>query len=476
MKNKIRVRFAPSPTGIMHLGNVRAALMNYLFARQKNGTFVLRMEDTDTQRNVVEAEKKIIIHLKWLGLGYDEGPLAGGEYGPYFQTERTQLYAEKLTELAGHNKAYRCFCSKERLDTMRERQRAAGQPPRYDRTCALISEDKIQRKLDAKLPYIWRVKVNEHQILDIKDLAKGTISFEMKNFSDFAITRQDGSFTFIFTNFVDDWLMEISHVIRGEDHLSNTALQAALYDAFMLKLPTFWHLPIICNQNGEKLSKRDFGFTLHDLQNAGFLPQAIVNYLTIIGGSFEKEIQSVHDFAQTFNFEKIPSSSSIKYDLEKLTWINHQWVSKLADHELIASVMPYVHEAHPESVTLNQEKLNELIIAIKPEIKTLVEVKQLLAFYFQDPRFDANLFKSTMGDNAEKILDLIRSELHSVEKPEEFLKELKAKIKASDLKMKEVLSSVRYILAETFSGIGMNDLFKLLEPEKIRKRLQKALN
>src|SRR5579863_4599044 len=258
---KVRVRFAPSPTGMMHLGNVRAALINFLFAHQKKGTFVLRIEDTDAQRMLDPEAKKIIEDLAWLGLTYDEGPHVGGPYAPYFQSERMNLYQEKLHLLKEKNLIYRCFCSEEELAKRRDRQQALKLPPRYDRTCLALSEKEINHLLDNNTLFIWRFKLDHQRSVTITDLAHGETTFKLSNFSDFAITRQDGSFTFIFANFVDDLLMKITHIFRGEDHLSNTANQAALFAAAGAPLPIYWHLPILCNLEGKKLSKRDFGFS-----------------------------------------------------------------------------------------------------------------------------------------------------------------------------------------------------------------------
>ena len=301
----VRVRFAPSPTGFMHLGNVRAALVNYLFARQKNGTFILRIEDTDQQRNVDPEGRQIIADLNWLNLTYQEGPLVGGPYAPYYQSERTPLYQEHLELLKKQARVYRCFCTAEELEKKRQRQLALKMPPRYDRACLKLSAQEIEKNLAEHKPFIWRFKLSD-QIIQVTDLARGTITYDLKHFSDFPLTRQDGSFTFIFANFVDDLTMKISHIFRGEDHLSNTGVQAALYEAFSAPLPLFWHLPIMSNAEGKKLSKRDFGFSLNDLRTAGFLPEAIDNYLAIIGGgTFTQEIMSLEELAKNLDFSKM---------------------------------------------------------------------------------------------------------------------------------------------------------------------------
>src|SRR3972149_8803029 len=214
----VRVRFAPSPTGLMHLGNIRSALLNFLFARQKNGIFILRIEDTDSQRNFDPGGKQIFSDLKWLNIDYDEGPEKDGSYGPYFQSQRTNIYQEKLEELHKKNYVYRCFCTVEELEKKRKRQIALKQPPRYDRTCLALSEKEINENIGSKKSYIWRMKINQSENISVDDMARGIIKFDLQNFSDFALTRTDGSFTFIFANCIDDILMRITHVFRGEDH------------------------------------------------------------------------------------------------------------------------------------------------------------------------------------------------------------------------------------------------------------------
>src|SRR5581483_5841986 len=241
---KVRVRFAPSPTGMMHLGNVRTALINFLFAHQKNGTFILRIEDTDAQRMLDPNAQQILADLEWLGLHYDEGPLTQGPYAPYFQSQRSSVYEETRALFESKNLIYRCFCTEQELAKKRDRQIALKLPPRYDRTCAHLSADQIKENIDANMPFIWRFKLNHERSITITDLAHGTITFDLSHFSDFPISRQDGSFTFMFANFVDDYLMKITHIFRGEDHLSNTANQAAMFDALNIPLPIYWHMPI----------------------------------------------------------------------------------------------------------------------------------------------------------------------------------------------------------------------------------------
>jgi nondiscriminating glutamyl-tRNA synthetase len=474
MKSNVRVRFAPSPTGEMHLGNIRVALFNYLFAKQKSGTFVLRIEDTDQQRNVELAGKKIIEDLKWIGLSYDEGPIVGGEFGPYLQSERVKIYQEKLDELISNQNVYRCFCTAEELEEKRKHQLAVGQPPRYAETCRNFSDDMIEKKLEKKMPFIWRLKINHKAEVDIVSMARGKMHFEMKNYADFALTRPDGSFTFMFANFVDDWLMKISHVIRGEDHLTNTAMQGALFHAFAVLLPTFWHLPIMCNTEGKKLSKRDFGFALKDLQQAGFLPQAICNYLVTVGYSFKDEVQSLEELAKNFNFEHLHSSGAIRYDVEKLTWFNHKWIERLDSKILLNYAKPFLYHQLPQTKTLDDEKLAYLVGKVKTDAKTLNDFGALLTFYFQEPDVKKDVLDEKFGkEKVEIILQLISDTLENTDKADVFLDVLKSKGKELNLKSKEFFGTFRYILSGRFQGLSMHDLLDMLDWEVIKSRINK---
>ncbi|MCB9492869.1 MAG: glutamate--tRNA ligase [Epsilonproteobacteria bacterium] len=473
---KVRVRFAPSPTGFMHIGNIRAALMNYLFARQKNGTTIIRIEDTDQARNIKDAEQKIFDDLFWLGLRFDETPKKPGEFGPYRQSDRKELYQTHLNELINTNKVYPCFCTPEQLEQQRTVQLAAGKPPRYARTCMGMAQSRVELKQTAGTPFIWRFKLNDLQVITINDLARGSIDFELKHFSDFALTRQDGSFTFLFTNFIDDWLMNISHVVRGEDHLSNTALQAALYHAFAVQLPVFWHLPIICNISGEKLSKRDFGFSLDDVKSAGFLPEAICNYMAIVGASFEQEIQSVSELITNFDFDNIHATGTIKYDLDKLTWVNHKWINKISVPELAKHVTPVLTAAYGQNAMPTANKLEQLLEIVRGEMNTLLDAKALLACYFTDPTVEKTALLEWLGsEKYTTILTIISNQADNIKNTDHFLDELKTQAKQQGLKIKDVFGSVRYLLTGNFQGVGMHDLFAMLETEKIKQRLE-AIN
>ncbi len=476
-KKQSRVRFAPSPTGMLHLGNIRTALMNYLFTKQNNGDFILRIEDTDPARNFDPGAKKIIADMQWLDLDYDEGPEKDGPHQPYFQSERQKCYQKKLLELIDTGTVYRCFCSSEELQKRRKRQIALKQPPRYDRQCLKLTNEEIQEKLNKKEPFIWRFKLDHDKKITIHDLAHGDIIFDLKNFSDFPLTRQDGTFTFMFANFVDDALMNMTHVLRGEDHLTNTAGQAALFIALGLPLPTYWHLPILANIEGKKLSKRDFGFALHDLKQAGFLPEALINYLAIIGGgTFTKEIMSKKELIQNLDFKNISTTGQVKYDLEKLKWINHKWINQYEPSQLTEQCLPFLRAEFPEADKLDKKKLSKLIQTIKSDLTTLADVTDALRFYFIVPEIKKDLIDNYFDAQlVEKLNPLIKKHLELLTSPLSFAKELKKDAKEQQIKIKDLFGFLRFALTGQLHGPSITDLVEMLGVDEVRKRIEKVL-
>lgn len=466
---KLRVRFAPAPTGMMHLGNIRTALMNYLIAQQKQGTFILRIEDTDAERNFDPNALKIQEDLAWLGLTFDEGPGKDGGHGPYFQSQRDAIYQKVLQTFIDHKHVYRCFCSNDELEKKRQRQIALKQPPRYDKTCFKLSAETALARSHTE-PFIWRMHLDPTLTLTIKDLSHGPVTFELKNFSDFPLTRQDGSVTFMFANFVDDVDMKVTCVIRGEDHLSNTAGQAALYHALGAPLPTFWHMPILCNLDGSKLSKRDFGFSLRDLRQEGFLPGAILNYLALIGASFEKEIMSLEELINTMNFDALSSTGQIKYDVEKLRWVNHKWIMLQTPDALLTLCKPYLEEAFG-SLTYTDAQLTQLLTHVQPEMVTLKDCIPLVSFVFHAPTTnDDHLAALTPVAGITAIKDVIKQALHAHDATS-FFAVLKEQGKQKQIPTKELFSCVRYLLTGSAKGLGVGELLGLLDYPTIKKRL-----
>lgn len=476
-KSIIRVRFAPSPTGFMHLGNVRAALVNFIFARQKEGTFILRIEDTDQQRNIDPQGKQIIEDLQWLHLSYDEGPLKGGPYAPYYQSERSSLYEKHLKIFQERAFIYRCFCTPEELEKRRARQLALKQPPRYDRTCLHRTEKEVAELLAEKKPFIWRFKLDYDKSVSFYDLAHKNMSFELKHFSDVPLTRQDGSFTFMFANFVDDVEMKITHVFRGEDHLTNTAVQVAMYESYGTEVPVFWHLPIIGNAQGKKLSKRDFGFSLTDLKNEGYLPEALANYLATIGHSMEHDIMDMKQLVEKFDFEHLSSTGMIKYDIEKLRWVNHHWIMKYDTTELTKLCRPFLVAAYPDFEKMPLETLVALIKHVQPELVTLKESVEALSFAINRPivnveqleAFHLTTHKEFLKKSFERIEPLLS-------KPDEAAAMLQNLCKEQNVPIKDIFSLVRLAITGKPQGPSLKDLLAMLPVDEIKTRLQILTN
>ncbi len=458
---KNRVRFAPSPTGWMHLGSVRAALFNKLYAVKNNGSFILRIEDTDASRNVDPGAKKIQEDLAWLGLSFDEGP--------YFQSERNELYQKYLEYLIQNNLVYRCFDTPEELGRRRQLQLARGIPPKYDRACLALNEQEITEKLKNNAPFIWRLKMPAITI-HLHEATRGEMAFDLTHFSDFAVTRQDGSCTFLFANFVDDVEMGITMVIRGEDHLSNSASQAALYHACNKQLPTFFHLPLVCSADGKKLSKRDFGFSLSDLQNAGYLPQAINNYIALLGHSFPEEIMDLATLAQVIPFNEQSPKNSVRYDSQKLRWINHAWIQRLSIKELTERVVPFLTAVFPNA-PFEKSQLAQLLEIIRPNLETLTDAVELLGFVAKPPE---NIPAALLIEYQLKELTTLLKELAEAPTIDAFRQALKT-LPQKDQK-KNFFVLVRLALTAKPHGIGIQELTNMLPHDEMQRRIQVLYN
>jgi nondiscriminating glutamyl-tRNA synthetase len=438
----------------MHLGNVRAALLNYLFAKQKNGDFILRIEDTDNQRNLDHAVQQIFADLDWLNLNYTEGP--------YYQSKNTTQYQARLDELIDKDLVYKCFCTPHTLAEKKEAQIALKIAPRYDKTCLKLTKSDIEEKLNNKVDYIWRFKVSTGEV-SFYDLAKGQMKFDLANFADFALTRSDHSFTFIFANCVDDINMKMSHVFRGEDHLSNTVVQILLYQSFNSPVPVFWHLPIICNLDGSKLSKRDFGFSLEELKAAGFLPEAIVNYLALIGNSFENEIMNLSEITQAYDFADIQSSSTVKYDEQKLRWVNQQWIQKIDIPNLANLLKPFITKQFPKAHNNSAQWWLDVAELIKTDIFTLNDAQQNIAYLFEKPVIKYEIIDNNVEVTGIEKLVLPKEEFKKIREAlnGKKLQELEQILEQHQLHKKYLYQIIRLIITGKTHGPQINLLAKI---------------
>ncbi|MEP6916874.1 MAG: glutamate--tRNA ligase [Acidobacteriota bacterium] len=338
----MRVRFGPSPTGQLHVGNARTALFNWLLAHGKDGVFVLRIEDTDAERSTRESEASILEDLRWLGLDWDEGPDVGGLHGPYRQSERLHLYASYGNELIAGGHAYHCFCSTAKLEADRQADLAAGKPPRYHGTCRGLSLEESRGRMDAGERPVIRFKVPENVEVSFQDLVRGEVSFSSDVIGDFVLVRSDGRPAYNFAVVVDDALMAITHVVRGEDHISNTPRQVLLYQALGFTPPEFAHLSLVMGPDHTPLSKRHGATSVAEFRARGYLPEALVNYLALIGWSpgGDQELLPIEELARRFALEDVGHSAGV-FDQEKLAWMNRHYMKEAAPSRLAAEASRY---------------------------------------------------------------------------------------------------------------------------------------
>lgn len=349
MKN-YRLRFAPSPTGPLHIGGARSALFNYLLAKKHQGTFIVRVEDTDLERSSKESEENIKNSLKWLGMDWDEGIDVGGDYGPYRQMERLDIYQAAIDKLLAEGKAYYCFCSEEELAAEKEAQQAKGETPKYSGKCRDLTPEQRQELLDQGMKPVIRFRVPEHEQVVINDLVRGEVTFDTDGIGDFIIVKSDGIPVYNFAVVLDDVTMKISHVIRGEEHLSNTPRQAVIYDALGYERPQFAHISLILGRDNEgkltKMSKRHGSTSVVAYQEMGFLPEAIVNFLALLGWApeGEEELFTLEELTEQFSLERVSKSPAV-FDMEKLKWINGMYIRKASAERLLEYGLPYLKKA-----------------------------------------------------------------------------------------------------------------------------------
>jgi nondiscriminating glutamyl-tRNA synthetase len=390
-KEEIRLRFAPSPTGFLHIGSARTAFFNWLYAKKTGGKFILRIEDTDIERHQEESVNKIYSSMKWLGLDWDEGPEAGGKYGPYRQSLRTSIYRELAEKLIIKKKAYPCFCTPGELKERREILLKEGKIFKHDTKCLGLTGEEVRDNINKGMPYAIRFLVPENEEINFTDTVYGDIKFDSRSIEDFIIIRSNGLPTYNFSAAVDDALMKITHIIRGEDHLSNTPKQILIYRALGFKVPQFTHLPMILAMDGQKLSKRHGSVSIENYIEEGFLKEAILNFLALLGWSYDEKttIFSIEELINKFELSSI-NKKPAKFDYDKLLWVNGYYIRNMPDSslsELIKErIKNYLTPVDKNNLEENAGEIDEKIIKITPiikeRIKTLNESTELIAPFF----------------------------------------------------------------------------------------------
>ncbi len=416
---KVRTRFAPSPTGFMHVGNLRTALYEYLIAKSLGGDFVLRIEDTDQERKVEGAVDIIYNTMKEAGLKHDEGPDIGGEYGPYVQSERKDMYIPYAEELIKKDKAYRCFCTKERLDSLRENSDDPGAG--YDRHCRDLPQEEIQRLLDEGTPYVIRQKMPLEGSTTFEDAVYGTISVDNSELQDQILIKADGFPTYNFANVIDDHTMNITHVVRGSEYLSSTPKYNLLYESFGWDIPVYVHLPLIMGKNDDgsisKLSKRHGATSFEDLVKAGFLPQAIINYIALLGWAPKdnREMFTLEELVENFEISGISKSPAV-FDYNKLEWFNGEYIKAMSVEEFAETAMPYFRKAVPDK-ELDWVKVASIL---QQRTTKLTDIPEKIGFFNALPEYDKELFvnkkSKTTLENAPGLLKAGIEALESLSK------------------------------------------------------------
>lgn len=478
--SKVRVRYAPSPTGFLHIGNARTALFNYLFARHNGGDFIIRIEDTDTARNVEGGEASQLKFLQWLGMDWDESIDKDGGYGPYRQSERADIYNPIIEKLLAEDKAYRCYMTAEELEAEREAQLARGEMPRYGGKHAhLTKEEEAALIAEGRQPAI-RIRVPKDKTYTFNDMVKGEVSFDSNGIGDWVIVKKDGIPTYNFAVAIDDHFMEITHVIRGDDHISNTPKQMMVYEALGYEIPTFGHMTLIVNEDRKKLSKRDgsiiqFIEQYHDL---GYLPEALFNFIGLLGWSpeGEEEIFSKEQFIEMFD-EKRLSKSPAFFDKQKLAWINNQYMKTKDLDTVFEMTLPHMEKAGLISNNPTEAELawaKSLVSLYQQQMSYAGEIVELSELFFKDElTLDEEATEVVNGEQVPELVKALTAQLEALDTFD--AASIKAAIKAvqkeTGIKGKNLFMPIRVMVSGQTHGPELPNTMELLGKDKVIKRL-----
>ncbi len=474
-QHQIRVRFAPSPTGHLHVGNARTALLNWLFARHHGGRFVLRVEDTDPERSRTEFEQSIFEDLRWLGLNWDEGPNVGGPFGPYRQSERLATYKEFAERLESEGRAYRCYCTPEELAREREEMLARGETPRYSGRCRNLTRE--QREAFEREGRTWTLRFRvEEGSTTFTDLVKGGVTVDHEMIGDFVIVRSDGTPTYNFACVIDDALMQVSHVIRAEDHLSNTPKQLLLYGALGFSPPRFAHVPLILGADRMPLSKRHGATSVRQFRQLGYLPEALVSFLSGLSWSSPsgEEILSLDQLVREFDLSRVATSPAI-FNFEKLRWMNGVFIRKLPLQRLVDLSRPYLEAA--QLPVPGPERLERMLSLVQDRLETLADVVSELGVFFSEPRFSPEVLAVLRKDSAKKVLWSFLRQVRMLENldADSFRLIMKEVGNETGILGKDLWMPVRAALTGQLHGPSLAEVAELLGKEVCEKRIAKVL-
>src|SRR5512138_2089771 len=466
--DKPRVRFAPSPTGYLHIGGARTALFNWLWARRTGGTFILRIEDTDRERSTQEAVGAILEGMRWLGLDWDEGPEVGGPHPPYFQTQRLELYKAHAEKLIREGKAYACTCTREELDRQRQAAEAAKVQFKYPGTCR-------EKPYDPSRPHVIRFRVPEAGQTSWDDLVKGVISTPHDTLQDEVILRGDGMPLYNFGAVVDDITMEINLVGRGDDHVNNTARQILMYEALGYPVPTFAHFPMILGADKTRLSKRHGATSVTAYRDMGYLPQAVVNYLVRLGWSHgDQEIFSLDELVKVFDLSHVGATAGV-FNPDKMAWVNHEWLKKLSDEELAKRALPYFQKAGLPAQ--DDAKLRHVCAVARERARTFGEYVEQFRYFYAPIQLDPKAKAKFLTPETRPILEAIRAGIAALPSMETAPLEalFQAEAQRRGLGLGKIAQPVRVALTGGTASPGMYDVVQILGKDETLRRLDDAI-
>ncbi|OLP63387.1 Glutamate--tRNA ligase [Bacillus pumilus] len=481
MGNEVRVRYAPSPTGHLHIGNARTALFNYLFARSEGGKFIIRIEDTDQKRNVEGGEESQLRHLKWLGIDWDESIDKDGGYGPYRQSERNEIYKKYYEELLEKDLAYKCYCTAEELEQEREAQIARSEMPRYSGKCSHLSKEEEDKLIaEGREPSI-RFRVPKGELIKFGDMVKGDISFETDGIGDFVIVKKDGTPTYNFAVAIDDYLMKMTHILRGEDHISNTPKQIMVFNAFGWDVPLFGHMTLIVNENRKKLSKRDESIIqfIEQYQNMGYLPEALFNFIALLGWSpvGEEELFTKEQFIDIFDVNRLSKSPAL-FDMHKLKWVNNQYVKALDLDQVVALTLPHLQKAGKVSEQLTDEEntwVRKLISLYHDQLSYGAEIVELTELFFKEQiEYNQEAKEVLAEEQVPEVMVSLAGQLERLESftPDEIKAAIKAVQKETGHKGKKLFMPIRVAVTGQTHGPELPQSIELLGKETVLNRIK----
>jgi glutamyl-tRNA synthetase len=475
-----RVRFAPSPTGYLHVGGLRTALYNYLFAKRNSGKFILRIEDTDRNRYVEGAVENLIKALNWVGLNYDEGPEVGGNFGPYMQSERLDVYKKYADQLIEKGKAYYCFCTPERLKSLKEEQEKQKLPQaKYDKHCLHLSKEEIDNKLSSGIPKVVRLNVEQNHTIKFDDIVREHVEFESNNIDDQVLIKSDGYPTYHLANVVDDHLMKITHVIRGEEWLSSTPKHVLLYDSFGWERPIFAHLPLLLNPDRSKLSKRQGDVAVEDYRDKGFLKDALVNFVALLGWNAgdDKEFYNMNELINNFSLERVNKSGAV-FDLQKLNWLNAEHLRKKTNQELLLLLKDEIQKSKFKSQTYSDEFLILIIEAMKERVSFIKEFIDTCTYFYEAPtEYEQKAIEKNWKPETPDQLIKLKEEFAKLSNPakEEYEHSLTKVSEELNVGKGKLIHPLRLAVSGQSTGPGMFDLLFILGKDEVVKRIGTAI-